>query len=430
MQAIAQHHCTRLDCRAPEETRALVTFCSTLEGGVAFDECARMHGRPHLWERASVQVRSTPGQHVGPGQGWFAELVSTAAESPPFRDIDPELVPCGDELHTTSCQLHAAAERFAAGERTGAVAACRGLEEGLWQQECFFRLANAAAESQEPRFLEYALQCCLVSGSYAQNCLSQVAGGGSDPRHVAASSRGADLERLTVEHQAIAGFGLEPALVTWLQAMLWDRGLASGLARDVWLLEDTAAGIPSEAMPFLRAFLATRLWAKACASPRGIQAWSEAFSKAWSCWRAGRDAHESCPDLFGEGGSSPVIMEADLWRETLAEEQALTAIPYGVRSRRVLHEDPGLDGLVTVLEAAARAPCGDDPSLVLVEALAHEDPLVAWTAARLLQQTGALTETLAARVERHPSALVRGRAHSQRGAAPSTRRDHGPPAHR
>ena len=74
---------------------------------------------------------------------------------------------------------------------------------------------------------------------------------------------------------------------------------------------------------------------------------------------------------------------ADLWPSDLPGEETIPAIAYLGTARRTVSEDPTIDLTICVLEAVGRSP--PVPSLIMKQGAAHPDPLVSWTAKRLVE---------------------------------------------
>jgi hypothetical protein len=104
-----------------------------------------------------------------------------------------------------------------------------------------------------------------------------------------------------------------------------------------------------------------------------------------------------------------------LWDEVLPGEEGLAWTVYLSHARRAVHEDAVTDVAICVLEAAARVP--DARRGLLEEGLDHDDRLVRWTAARLLQGLGRPGEWLG-RASRDQDPLVRARSRLPGSAAP------------
>jgi len=66
-----------------------------------------------------------------------------------------------------------------------------------------------------------------------------------------------------------------------------------------------------------------------------------------------------------------------------AEDAAIPATHFLVSSRRARSDDPRTDAAICILEAAATLPHTHD---LLAQGLRHPDPLVQWTARRLLAE--------------------------------------------
>ena len=74
---------------------------------------------------------------------------------------------------------------------------------------------------------------------------------------------------------------------------------------------------------------------------------------------------------------------ADLWPSDQPDEDTLPAVAYLGTGRRTVSADPTIDLTLCVLEAVGRSP--PVPSLIMEQGAAHPDPLVSWTAKRLME---------------------------------------------
>ena len=119
-----------------------------------------------------------------------------------------------------------------------------------------------------------------------------------------------------------------------------------------------------------------RLWSLEAGQTRDLAAW-EARLATLLADRSTTPRPNRAPEVRQAGRWQ------DLWRTTYKGEAELPQTFFLGPVYRATAEDPAEDLLICLLEAAAR---GQPPGRsLLTEALAHDSPLVRWTAVRLIQ---------------------------------------------
>ncbi|MCB9760098.1 MAG: hypothetical protein H6739_09715 [Alphaproteobacteria bacterium] len=320
---------SRLAERYPGQTGAL---CAALEAGPARDRCARFNQRPHLWTVPPRAADAAPALRPAPPADVVvpdALLDIWAATAP-----DPGSCSADDGL----CLSTRAREAAAAGRVSAAAAACVSVDDDRARQDCFF----AAAEAVPPGPDQYAdaVRLCLGAGSFASMCHGHVL--------IAVLSRPGPfalpplVEQAARVRDAWTDAWANPEVGQRAVERLWSLAVA-GRADTIPDPLTLAEGAPPEAAQQLRNLHAERRWAV---------------------------------DRARDGG---------LWRDYYPGEQGIPAVfllDLGTGARPA-DDDPARDLALAELEAAARVEDGQD---ALVEALAGDDALLRWSAARLLAQ--------------------------------------------
>lgn len=368
-------------------------LCDLLIGPVEQQGCRDRNQRPHLKDIKVDGASAAP-----PREEESTGLPLTGALPSPWAGLSPETVPCATEPRV--CQADEARARAAAGRLEAAAAACLAITDAQWQAECFFQSAESASRNPGRAGGE-AVSLCLGSSSYTARCLSHLVRqlGTGAPR---ASS--ADQGRWSAVTEAIAtGTGILTPLNAELARAFEGQGWAYAL-RYATVDETQPNGaplsvLPEAAAPHVRAAIAWRMW-----SLHGQDGWDLAT------WK--RTLDEALADRSPRpqaGGPAPPprtsALQRDLWLRRLPGEERLTAVPFLGPAQRALSPDPATDAEICLLENAARGrPLG---AHLLEEALAEPDPLLRWTAARLLAAVSPKSPVLAQHQDVDP--LVRGR---------------------
>ena len=323
-------------------------LCAVLQDGDARNRCRQVQTRPHLWRTTAAPTARLPS---------------------PLADLSPLTEPCGRHSNPQLCWSRHSLGRAQAGDEQGAAAGCLAIEAGRWQEECMFQSAEALLESRGASRYPDAISLCALSGSWVSDCLEHsvallaqqappTPGGDWQPVQTGA-------EMITARWQDAA-----PQQGRQQRHALW--AIASAL---VYVEAPAVSGaplsiLPEESWPHVRAAMAWRLLALSPGA--SLSALSDGLTQASATHQdtvppaVPRRALVGLPDMWGNA-SAPAGAEVVPWMNV---------------SQRVVSPDPVIDGLIVLLEAAARQPGRRG---LLEAGRDHPEPLVAWSAQRLLE---------------------------------------------
>jgi len=277
-------------------------------------------------------------------------------------------------------------ESALAGDPTGVRAICAGIDDLRWRSECMFDAVEHACRRDRPEGCPVVAEVCLDAGPFRVPCLEQVAGelGATAPAPRGAW-RGLAAHVDLLERRLAA---VDPRLAERLVGRTWAEAVVTSGAKLSALSSEDLAGTPKAAAPHVRALLATRAVAGGLAD--GLGSAAERL-------------------VAGESTPGPVTVGRvdGAWPDTLPGEEALPVVAWLGGARRATSPDPLVDQRIALVEAAGQA----DPPVIglLVEGAADADPLVRWTAARLLSRADPRHPALE-RLRGDADPLVRARA--------------------
>ncbi|MBN1336787.1 MAG: hypothetical protein JXB39_12595, partial [Deltaproteobacteria bacterium] len=167
---------------------------------------------------------------------------------------------------------------------------------------------------------------------------------------------------------------LDPAFGQLQVELFWSRSLDYAYSLAQVVTGDPLAVLPADTVPHVRAAAAARLLETEAGAGRDLASWVRSLAMAL--------------ERRGEVPSDPPAARRhdarkDLWPVDGPGEDTYPAVYYRGVSRRTMARDPTSDLTICVLEAGARL--GTPGSALLAEGRRHGDPLVRWTAERLLQ---------------------------------------------
>lgn len=349
----------------PGRTGAL---CSLVPSGDAAAACKAQNERPHLAQVKIQDLANASTEQDSDVHGFHFDRPLPS----PWRDVAADHASCGGEL--LACQT-AATQRAQDGDLRGAAATCQALDVPAERANCYFKAAETTASLKGAQGGRSA-SLCLGAASFAGRCLSHVVEqiGTNAPRAGSEDRSGWAGVAEAIEAARAAIQPADAALSQEVEAQAWAYALRVSFAQE---LEPSAlpfALVPPSAAPHARAALAWRLWNLEGLQTRDLAAWELRLRDVMadqSTRRPRKDERTKVSHLV-----------RDLWEEDLPGEEVFTKITYLGSARRALAPEPEADLLVCLLEAAARAQ-GNNKA-ILAEALTHPDPVVRWTAARLL----------------------------------------------
>lgn len=319
-------------------------LCGGLPEGDARLRCRTVQTRPHLWRGGAASAPSLPS---------------------PLADTPPATGRCDDLDSPTLCWSRHATGRASAGDAEGAASGCLAIAAGQWREECMFQSAETLLEARGPDRYADAVSLCALAGPFVTDCLEHgvarlaarapaTPGGDWQPIRAAA-------ETITAHWQDIA-----PRQGRQQRAALWALASALVYVEAPAISSAPLAVLPEEAHPHVRAAMAWRLLHLSPGTDLAVlTARLDDASEADSPPPARQPrALVGLPDAWG-AAEPPVGAETTTWMGL---------------STRVVSPDASADGTIALLEAAARQP---GQAHLIVQALDHADPLVAWTAQRL-----------------------------------------------
>jgi len=357
----------------PGETAQL---CSSLTLGPARERCGSLNTRPHLWVEPASPSNSTG--RPAPGPATRDTLPASAiSEYADVEAVDPE---CPEGASRTACTMLRAGEQASAGRTRIAAAYCRHLEgDEKWRHECAFEAAEEAARSGVEHY-PGAAELCLLAGPFAANCLAHLI--------IELNSM---VPPATIQRPEAWAKSLEIATTIetfWTErdpdftALAVDRYYTHLVAQSYGKADLTVGtpldSLPPTAVPHVHASAAMHLMSRRVDETHDLAGWASLLDEALDS-RAQPSAQRTMQAPVGLGYTS------DLWPEDLGDEDMRPAVFYLETSRRTLSEDPTLDRLICILEAAARLELAVKATL-LAEGAAHPDDAVSWTARRLLEE--------------------------------------------
>ena len=354
----------------PGTSRAV---CATVPAGVGRDQCEAINVRVHLNTEAPSRFTEAKPMGGASFDPTFTRLVPQTTEAPAAEALaatPPVAVDCGGEETERTCRLRVAWERALAGASAREVAGvCAGLSEARWQGECRFAAAEAGFEAQGASWAEPAVSLCLAGTTFRTQCLTHLA---------MKTGRHPDWAFVVPAAEAVSGAleDWDPDLAARWRGRTWAEAAGSSLREAEALTGDLLEQLPEDAAPHVRASVAWRLLELEEASPRDLAGWSTRLTEVLS------ERPGAAPARYGRPPAGQKVRS--LWR---AEEgdAARPRVGYLGTAWRGYADDPVIDGLICLLEAAARL----ERDALLAQGADHADPVVRWTAERL-------TRTLAA----------------------------------
>lgn len=349
-------------------------LCDLLSPSSAQQDCRNRNRRPHLLPagkgvpRAVSSTREPGESSAGPESHGLAPL---SALRSPWAETAPETVTCAVEARV--CQSEAASTRAAAGDTAGAAAACNAVEASAWRDECFFQAGEQAARA---RAADNAVALCMAAGSFVGRCLSHVVREVGALAPVASSGAPAAWTRLiaAIAASQAALSAEDPSLAARFADQAWAWGLRSAYVHAEVVNGAPLAALPAEALPHVRAAAAWRLLGLERDQGRTLAAWTARLAEAL--------ADRTPRPATGPAKRQTVFTLRNLWTQLLPGEATLNAHFYMGPTRRAVAEEELADLAICLLEAAGHS---EGPPMDLpAEGLRHADPVVRWTATRII----------------------------------------------
>ena len=384
-----------------QDRTALGSVCRELEGQAVLEDCVRLRDRAHL--SVEAPLRDGAKREVQARQGMILDQVRMhPLPTDRLQGVAVDLCE-GDEL-PVRCQANAAVEAAQAGDAEGAWGRCLAIETGTGRDECAFRAAENLVLDEEgrhpgPERVAPAMELCMASASFQAQCLTHVieAIGGWAPQQPWDTQ--AAWDRL--EAGRVAGAELLDTLDPTLGPAWSERLYAEAAWQSVARLQ------PLEVLPLVGLPEGARAHMRGAAAMALLMDRTEGDINELS---ARLEALESTPPRAGQRsdtlpGPPRMDPQLDLWGQDDPSEASFPSVPFAGRVRRTRHEDPALDRLIVLMEAASQvAP----PKVDIVAAgLSHEDERVRWTSVRLLRCVGRHFDGLAFVEDESPAVRFR-----------------------
>lgn len=378
-----------------QDPSAADSYCPLLPDGMVQQRCKRIAADPTRW--------SLDPERPTQGRLRLGELAVVLAPGPTFRHTPlprGEVATCPPEIPTHTCRTARAIEAGLLGDAPAAAGACEGIASARWRDACMAEASAAACQEGSLDSCGIAAELCLEAGAVAAPCLAQIAGqlaasapateGGSPDDWATLVRRVRELRTRLQPIDAILADRLEARI--WAETLM----LAYGLARSPngAILEL----LPPEAVPHARAAIAWRL----AVNP-------EQTTLAERAAHVGERMARTERRKGGQPMAASRVQVRSLWHENMPGEETIAWTAFMQSARRAISSNPDTDARICVLEAGARL---SPPAQGLLEqGLRDEDPLVRWTAARLLAQVAPESASLG-RARKDSDPLVAQRAAS------------------
>ena len=395
-------------------------LCLLLESGDTRVRCQALNNRPHLrgyqmeeddGARSSREAKAP--QRPGDGPLVIPGLEIDDAALHLWDARPPAVAACETTLN--QCQSAEALRRADAGDTDGAAAACLGIEAGTWREECFFSAAERAVENLPADRAGGAADLCRGAGSYASQCaLHLVWRVGA---HAPSAGSGADAAWTRVQTEITqVGLAFDRASAglggRW-RDQAWANALRYAYEKELTLTGRPLAALPTEIAPYVRAGAAWRLWNLEGQQTRTLTAWTARLEELL----ASTAAPHPPPGLSER---RPNVLMRNYFNQILPEEQGLQVQTFLGGTRRAVSSDPSIDAAIVMLESFAQGRT--DTTALLRQGLSHADPLVRWTAVRLLRARNPNKSEVGTLVaDPDPAVRARARVSGNQGGAPPAR---------
>ncbi|RME26889.1 MAG: hypothetical protein D6798_05745 [Deltaproteobacteria bacterium] len=352
-------------------------LCSALPHGPARVKCNQLNSRLHLVEDQPLLPPDLQRSAPGP-VSWRLDVNDLPAS--PLADATLDADPCADAEDARNCRVRAALQQVRRGDVRRAAALCRAVGDPKWSAECAFQASEARVRATRgaPRGLRDAVDLCLLTGRFADNCLAHIplrVGEGVPPVDMAEPEDWRTLvEQEAALHAALVERGA-PALADAVRGLFWAETMGSSYTRAQTITGDPLDVLPPEAVPHIHAAAAVAM--ARTPPPEGTPSLARlAQDLAAMLRRRGPTRPKGAPV------SGPWRPRADLWPIDRPGEGEIPAVVFLGASRRAWAADDELADLrICVLEAWARLNPHEQG--LLAEGLADDHPLVRFTAARL-----------------------------------------------
>jgi hypothetical protein len=385
--------------RHPGETVAL---CDRLESVKDKRYCQGLNARPHLRAAVEDEAPASAGRSLA-GPTLFIDRIARATLPAPMAKGPVAKAECVAGQSAAACRTKHAMEYAAAGQLDVVGMMCRGVDEGMWRDECFFTAADhlypgGGLLRVTPELLSHYLSLCLEAGDFRARCVSHLYTAlARDAPALDQRGAAARWQHLDVLGKAAAARlnEVDGALGDGFEDRLWAEALFRAVQQSQGGANQGLAVLPEVAVPHLRAALTLR---------RILLTGGAAPTLDVAVTAVQDEIDGRIPQAGGRLEES--FTPRDFWEEVLSSERGLAWRHYTGDRRRAGGADAREDIAICVLEAAAQARPPVKP--LLIDGLSAPSEAVRWTAVRLLAELDPNGPELQ-RVRDDQSPLVRAR---------------------
>ena len=353
-------------------------ICAVIRDPDGRGRCEDIQARPHLRTAAANATPSVApttssllplpaaGAHPNVGSMELAPFVST---DPPVSDLlglATRSVDCLSAETESTCRTRSALKATdSCADSPEIVGICAGIPVDRLRAECTFQAAERGSTGCPASWSPASVKLCLLSGTFAQRCLYHLA---------YAHGRAAGWEEKTarIEGATTVLSPWDPKLAARFRAVSWSLAADQATQHARPAMGDGLDHVPDDLAPVVRSAVAWRLWEDEGRQRRTALDWVRRMALL----------------LRNRGGEPdwPAMSKGEvavLWDRLLPGEEAIPVVPYLGNTWRGVGGDPDADSLIAILEVAARSSSPPEP--LFREALFYPDPVVRWTAARLMR---------------------------------------------
>lgn len=395
---------TRVVEAFPGRSREL---CSKLVPGPSQSWCKRLNERPHLiTEPAPKAALTRPGG--GPSS---ADLPVSDASTSPYAGVKPEPSPCDGREDKHVCYANLATREVQDSPRRAA-AACAGITEQKWAEECNFGAAETLILTRGAAGLGDAYDLCTLAGSFGPNCLAHVE---ILLAQAAPDSAAYDPESWTLVQAAAseverAWGARNPAYADIYVDRFWSEAASYAYAESKVVMGTPLVSVPERAQRHVRAAASLRMMELDGAGRYGgLDGWMDALETALALRSEQPPAGAALPlsaspmyerGVAGGRGQEIQPMKAlfqgklQNWKEDRPGDEQVPATFYWGTGRRTWSSVPRQDEAICVLEAAAQVAVSSKGNndgqgfsaarRLLDEGSKSTEGPIRWTASRLL----------------------------------------------
>lgn len=370
----------------PKEAGAI---CEVLPAGsTARINCDRKRVRPHLYTDKVKKVRTEPARRPAPGPSGDDLPVPDLGEEPWADVTDEELAAfiegCGDTLPAT-CAEFGAEKRAREGDLRGVGVACLAAHPQRDKQyaECLFRAAEESAAERKSEGMPDAIRLCSHAGFTGPMCLAhslQLSAPAPPPAHNPTQDR-VDAARAYAE-MLRESTGDEAWFGTILVDRFWAMWVHSAYAWSEETSGDLLDYLPTEARPHVT--MSATYWTLKRLHPND----RSSLDLAETMEQAAQTLKKRSENT--EQPKEPIRVTSyghqAFWTHDKEGEGAIPSAYCMGPGRRAVSRDPEVDLQIAALEAGAHLipPAPAEYFLGVLDS--ERDPVVRWTAARLVSQ--------------------------------------------